>query len=85
MQNNIRKKNIQSHFFLIGLCFILLLSSQEVLRAQTYSSEEIVISGLGFTRFAVALEPQPAFSEHPEALAGKESLIGIFAGAVLSK
>ena len=67
MQNNIRKKNIQSHFFLSGLCFILLLSSQEVLRAQTYSSEEIVISGLGFTRFAVALEPQPAFSEHPEA------------------
>ncbi len=67
MQNNIRKKNIQSHFILIGLCFILLLSSQEVLRAQTYSSEEIVISGLGFTRFAVALEPQPAFSEHPEA------------------
>ena len=67
MQNIIRKKIIQSHFILIGLCFILLLSSQEVLRAQTYSSEEIVISGLGFTRFAVALETQPAFSEHPEA------------------
>ena len=55
MQNIIRKKNIQSHFILIGLCLILLLSSQEVLRAQTYSSEEIVISGLGFTRFAVAV------------------------------
>ena len=26
-----------------------------------------MISGLGFTRFTVALEPQPAFSEHPEA------------------
>ena len=67
MQNIIRKKNIHCHFILIGLCFILLHCSQEVLRAQTYSSEEIVISGLGFTRFAVALEPQPAFSEHPEA------------------
>ena len=67
MQNIIRKKNIQSHFILIGLCFILLPFSQEVLRAQTYSSEEIVISGLGFTRFAVELEAQPAFSEHPEA------------------
>ena len=67
MQKIIRKKNIQIHFILSGLGFILLLSSQEVLRAQTYSSEEIVISGLGFTRFAVALEPQPAFSGHPEA------------------
>ena len=67
MQRIIRKKNIQRHFILIGLCFILLHCSQEVLRAQTYSSEEIVISGLGFTRFAVALEPQPAFSGHPEA------------------
>ena len=37
-----------------------------ILMAQTYSSEEIIISGLGFTRFAVALEPQPAFEDHPE-------------------
>ena len=34
------------------------------LQAQTYSNEEIVISGLGFSRFAVRLVPEKSFSEH---------------------
>ena len=54
--------------FLMG-CFSLMFAvvPEGKLLAQTYSSEEIVISGLGFTRFSVALEAQPAFAEHPEA------------------
>ena len=35
--------------------------------AQTYSSEEILISGIGFSRFTVQLEPNAAFAAHPEA------------------
>lgn len=35
--------------------------------AQTYSSEEIIISGIGFSRFTVQLEPDAAFAAHPEA------------------
>ena len=36
-------------------------------QAQTYSSEEIVISGLGFSRFSVTLVPEKSFSDHPDA------------------
>lgn len=36
-------------------------------QAQTYSSEEIVISGLGFARFSVTLVPEKSFSDHPDA------------------
>jgi len=32
----------------------------------TYSSEEIVISGLGFARFGVTLVPEKSFSDHPD-------------------
>ncbi len=36
------------------------------LKAQTFSSEEIVISGLGFSRFSVAMKTEPDFKKHPE-------------------
>ena len=36
-------------------------------RAQTYSTEEIVISGLGFARFSVSLIAEDSFSEQPAA------------------
>ena len=36
-------------------------------QAQTYSSEEIVISGLGFARFSVTLVPEKSFFDHPDA------------------
>ena len=45
--------------------FIIFVSSET--RAQTYSSEEIVISGLGFARFSVSLIAEDSFSEHPAA------------------
>ena len=38
-----------------------------IAHAQTYSSEEIIISGIGFSRFTVQLEPDAAFAAHPEA------------------
>ena len=50
-------------FFL--LVFTIFLSTQ--VRAQTYSTEEIVISGLGFARFSVILMADNSFSENPAA------------------
>ena len=34
--------------------------------AQTYSNEEIIISGLGFSRFVVTLVPDENFSKNPD-------------------
>ena len=45
--------------------FFLCLST--LVQAQTYSSEEIVISGLGFARFSVALVPEKSFTDHMDA------------------
>ena len=45
--------------------FIICVSTYA--RAQTYSTEEIVISGLGFARFSVTLIAEDSFSEHPAA------------------
>ena len=45
--------------------FIICVTSYA--RAQTYSTEEIVISGLGFARFSVTLIAEDSFSEHPAA------------------
>ena len=45
--------------------FIIFLSS--FARSQTYSTEEIVISGLGFARFSVSLIAEDSFSEQPAA------------------
>ena len=45
--------------------FFIFFSSDA--RAQTYSSEEIVISGLGFARFSVALISEKSFSEQSAA------------------
>ena len=45
--------------------FIIFVSSYA--RAQTYSTEEIVISGLGFARFSVSLIPEDSFSDQPAA------------------
>ena len=49
------------HFILPA--FIIFVSSYA--RAQTYSTEEIVISGLGFARFSVSLIAEDSFSENP--------------------
>ena len=51
-----------STLLLLGLITV----EPQILKGQTYSSEEIIISGLGFSRFSVGLEPQQAFSNHPE-------------------
>ena len=45
--------------------FMIFVSSYA--RAQTYSTEEIVISGLGFARFTVSLIAEDSFSENPAA------------------
>ncbi len=34
--------------------------------AQTYSSEEVVISGLGFARYSVILAPDESYTNHPQ-------------------
>jgi len=44
---------------------ILIMFVSSCVRAQTYSTEEIVISGLGFARFSVSLIAEDSFSEHP--------------------
>ena len=49
------------YFTIFFLCFSTLV------QAQTYSSEEIVISGLGFARFSVALVPDKSFTDHMDA------------------
>ena len=46
---------------------IFFLSFSTLVQAQTYSSEEIVISGLGFARFSVALVPEKSFTDHMDA------------------
>ena len=51
---------VQSLRFFLPV-FIFFVSSDT--RAQTYSSEEIVISGLGFARFSVSLIAEDGFSE----------------------
>ena len=49
--------------FLFTILFLINVSR---IQAQTYSNEEIVISGLGFTRFVVSLVPKDSFSQHPD-------------------
>ena len=46
---------------------LLIIFVSSYARAQTYSTEEIVISGLGFARFSVSLIAEDSFSEHPAA------------------
>ena len=46
---------------------IFFLCFSTLVQAQTYSSEEIVISGLGFARFSVALVPEKSFTDHMDA------------------
>ena len=46
---------------------VLFLCFHTSVQAQTYSSEEIVISGLGFARFSVTLVPEKSFSDHMDA------------------
>ena len=46
---------------------IFFLFFSTLVQAQTYSSEEIVISGLGFARFSVALVPEKSFTDHMDA------------------
>ena len=45
--------------------FVIFVSSH--VRAQTYSTEEIVISGLGFARFSVSMIAEDSFTENPAA------------------
>jgi len=54
-------RKFQIYFTIFFLCFSTLV------QAQTYSSEEIVISGLGFARFSVALVPDKSFTDHMDA------------------
>ena len=58
---NIITLRLYRFFFVI--CFLCFTTS---VQAQTYSSEEIVISGLGFARFGVTLVPEKSFSDHPD-------------------
>ena len=55
------KKLYLKIFFLIIIVF-----SFSNLNAQTYSDEEIVISGLGFSRFVVTLVPDDSFSQNQD-------------------
>ncbi len=57
----LRQLFVRFLFVIFPLCFT------SSLQAQTYSNEEIVISGLGFTRFGVSLVPEQSFTEHPDA------------------
>ena len=54
-------RKFRIYFTILFLCFSTLV------QAQTYSSEEIVISGLGFARFSVALVPEKSFTDHMDA------------------
>ena len=54
----------QLSFRFIFLIFSLCFTSS--LHGQTYSNEEIVISGLGFARFGVTIVPEKSFVEHPD-------------------
>jgi len=54
-------RKFRIYFTIFFLCFNTLV------QAQTYSSEEIVISGLGFARFSVALVPEKSFTDHMDA------------------
>ena len=54
-------RKFQIYFTIFFLCFSTLV------QAQTYSSEEIVISGLGFARFSVSLVPEKSFTDHMDA------------------
>ena len=54
-------RKVRIYFTMFFLCFSTLV------QAQTYSSEEIVISGLGFARFSVALVPEKSFTDHMDA------------------
>lgn len=54
----------QLSFRFIFLIFSLCFTSS--LHGQTYSKEEIVISGLGFARFGVTIVPEKSFVEHPD-------------------
>ena len=54
-------RKFRIYFTIFFLCFSTLV------QAQTYSSEEIVISGLGFARFSVALVPDKSFTDHMDA------------------
>ena len=54
-------RKFQIYITIFFLCFSTLV------QAQTYSSEEIVISGLGFARFSVALVPEKSFTDHMDA------------------
>jgi len=52
--------------FLKKISLIIYLSSLSIVQAQTYSNEEIVISGLGFSRFVVKLVPDENFSKNQD-------------------
>ena len=54
-------RKFRIYYTIFFLCFSTLV------QAQTYSSEEIVISGLGFARFSVALVPEKSFTDHMDA------------------
>ena len=54
-------RKFRIYFTIFFLCFSTLV------QAQTYSREEIVISGLGFARFSVALVPEKSFTDHMDA------------------
>ena len=54
-------RKFRIYFNICFLCFSTLV------QAQTYSSEEIVISGLGFARFSVALVTEKSFTDHMDA------------------
>ena len=54
-------RKFRIYFTIFFLCF------RTLVQAQTYSSEEIVISGLGFARFSVALVPEKSFTDHMDA------------------
>ena len=54
-------QKLRIYFTVFSLCFTT------AVQAQTYSSEEIVISGLGFARFSVTLVPDKSFADHMDA------------------
>jgi len=63
---HLHKILLREHPFRFSL-IIFALCFTTSLQAQTYSNEEIVISGLGFARFGITMVPEESFTEHPDA------------------
>ena len=61
----LQKKKLRKFSFVV-IFYIYTLYLFYPVQAQTYSNEEIIISGLGFSRFGITIVPEDSFLEHPD-------------------